>query len=61
VDELKEINLGIIENPHLKFINANLSHEEKEDYMRLLMENQDIFAWSYDEMSGFSQGLLSIN
>lgn len=52
VDEFKEINLGIVENPRPTFINANLSHEEEMDYMELLMEYQDIFAWSYDEMLG---------
>jgi hypothetical protein len=52
VDEFKEINLGIFENPRPTFINANLSHEEEMDYMELLMEYRDIFAWSYDEMLG---------
>ena len=52
VDELKEINLGIVENPYPTFINTNLSLEEEMDYMELLMEYRDIFAWSYDEMLG---------
>uniref|UniRef100_A0A6N2MMH1 Retrotransposon gag domain-containing protein n=1 Tax=Salix viminalis TaxID=40686 RepID=A0A6N2MMH1_SALVM len=50
--ELKEVNLGTDENPRPTFINANLSPEEEANYMELLMEYRDIFAWSYDEMPG---------
>ena len=38
MDELKEVNLGIVENPQPTFINANLSPEEERNYMELLME-----------------------
>ena len=51
-DEVKEINLGTIENPCPTFINTNLSPEEETNYMELLMEYWNIFTWSYDEMSG---------
>jgi electron transfer flavoprotein alpha subunit len=50
VDEIKEVNLGTIENPCMNFINANLSSKGKGDYMELFMECRDIFTWSYDEM-----------
>ena len=52
MDELKEVNLGIVDNPRPTFINANLSPEEEANYIELLMEYRDIFAWSYDEMLG---------
>jgi uncharacterized protein YueI len=52
VNELKEINLGIVKNPCTTFINANLTPAEEMNYMKLLMEYQDIFIWSNDEMSG---------
>ena len=52
MDELKEVNLGTVENPRPTFINANLSSGEEANYMELLMEYRDIFAWSYDEMPG---------
>jgi hypothetical protein len=38
VDEIKEVNLGTIENPCMTFINANLSSKGKGDYMELFME-----------------------
>jgi hypothetical protein len=38
MDELKEVNLGTVENPQPTFINANLSPKEEANYMELLME-----------------------
>ncbi|KAB5514238.1 hypothetical protein DKX38_028144 [Salix brachista] len=38
MDELKEVNLGTVENPRPTFINANLSPEEEANYMELLIE-----------------------
>ncbi|TYK28162.1 uncharacterized protein E5676_scaffold289G00760 [Cucumis melo var. makuwa] len=52
VDELKEVNLGTIEEPRPTFISASLSSEEEGKYMSLLTEYKDIFAWSYKEMPG---------
>ncbi|KAA0054169.1 uncharacterized protein E6C27_scaffold131G00980 [Cucumis melo var. makuwa] len=52
VDELKEVNLGTIEEPRPTIISASLSSEEEGKYMSLLTEYKDIFAWSYKEMSG---------
>ncbi|TYK16284.1 uncharacterized protein E5676_scaffold21G00550 [Cucumis melo var. makuwa] len=52
IDELKEMNLGTIEEPRPTFISASLSSEEESKYMSLLTEYKDIFAWSYKEMPG---------
>ncbi|KAA0031705.1 uncharacterized protein E5676_scaffold409G00020 [Cucumis melo var. makuwa] len=51
-DEIKEVNLGTIEEPCPNFISASLSNEEESKYMSLLIEYKDIFAWSYKEISG---------
>ncbi|KAA0049969.1 retrotransposon protein, putative, unclassified [Cucumis melo var. makuwa] len=51
IDELKEVNLGTIEEPRPTFISASFSSEEEGKYMSLLTEYKDIFAWSYKEMS----------
>jgi len=45
MNELKEINLGTVENLRITFINANISPEEKMNYMELLIEYRDIFAY----------------
>ena len=49
VDELKEINLGTIEEPRPTFISLLLTPEE-EGYLKLLVEYKDVFAWTYKEM-----------
>ncbi|TYJ99655.1 uncharacterized protein E5676_scaffold562G00360 [Cucumis melo var. makuwa] len=52
VDELKEVNLGTIEEPRPTFISASLFSQEEVKYMSLLTEYRDIFACSYKEMPG---------
>ncbi|TYK23213.1 uncharacterized protein E5676_scaffold142G002450 [Cucumis melo var. makuwa] len=52
IDELKEVNLGTIEESCLTFISASLSSEEKGKYMSLLTRYKDIFTWLYKEMPG---------
>ncbi|XP_074270805.1 uncharacterized protein LOC141594703 [Silene latifolia] len=52
VDELKELNLGTTEDPHPVYVSALLTKEEEEEYYKLLVEYQDVFAWSYKEMPG---------
>ncbi|KAK4389710.1 Transposon Tf2-12 polyprotein [Sesamum angolense] len=50
IDELKEVNLGDIENPRPIYISASLTHGEEGTYVALLHEFKDVFAWSYKEM-----------
>ncbi|KAL0317347.1 UNVERIFIED_CONTAM: Transposon Ty3-G Gag-Pol polyprotein [Sesamum angustifolium] len=52
IDELKEVNLGNIENPRPIYISASLTQEEEGTYIALLHEFKDVFAWSYKEMPG---------
>jgi hypothetical protein len=49
------IKEGIVENVHL---GANCSPEEVEDYTALFKEFCDIFAWSYEEMSGIDPSIV---
>ena len=43
-------NLGNNENPCLIKISSTLNEEEKKDFKDLLIEFQDVFAWSYKDM-----------
>ncbi|KAG9449925.1 hypothetical protein H6P81_009890 [Aristolochia fimbriata] len=52
VDELKKIDLGTAEDPRPTFLSASLTAEEEAEYIALLCEYRDIFAWSYTEMPG---------
>ncbi|KAH0686255.1 hypothetical protein KY285_016810 [Solanum tuberosum] len=54
IDDLKELNLGNLEDPRPIFISAVLTPEEERKYFKLLVEFKDVFAWSYREMSGLS-------
>ncbi|GAA0173822.1 hypothetical protein LIER_27357 [Lithospermum erythrorhizon] len=52
VDKLKEINLGIGDEPRPTYISALLMPEEEAGYVALLKEFKDVFAWTYKEMPG---------
>ncbi|KAL0392874.1 UNVERIFIED_CONTAM: hypothetical protein Sradi_2510200 [Sesamum radiatum] len=50
IGELKEVNLGNMEDPRSSYTSASLTQEEEETYVVLLHELKDVFAWSYKEM-----------
>ncbi|KAG9458404.1 hypothetical protein H6P81_002912 [Aristolochia fimbriata] len=50
IDELKKVDLGTTEDPRSTFLSASLTTEEEAEYMVLLHEYRDIFAWNYMEM-----------
>ena len=52
VDELKELNLGTLEEPRPVYVSSLLTQEEEHEYAELLSEFKDVFAWSYKEMPG---------
>ena len=52
VDELKELNLGIDEEPRPIYVSLLLTPEEESKYFELLMEYKDMFTWTYKEMPG---------
>ena len=49
---LETINLGNNENPHLIKIGSTLNEKERKDLLELLMESQEVFAWSYEYIPG---------
>ncbi|KAM1636895.1 hypothetical protein COP2_015136 [Malus domestica] len=52
IDDLKELNLGTIEEQKPIFLSALLSADEVDEYYQLLSEYKDVFAWTYKEMPG---------
>ena len=52
IDELKEVNLGTIEEPRPTFISAQLSDDDENEYVSLLRAYKDVFLWSCRKMSG---------
>ena len=49
---LETINLGNNENPCLFKIGLSINERERKDLQELLMEFQEVFAWSYEDMPG---------
>ena len=54
IDDLKELNLGTLEDLCPIFISALLTLEKERKYFKLLVKFKDVFIWSYKEMSGLS-------
>nr|XP_027067664.1 uncharacterized protein LOC113693306 [Coffea arabica] len=52
VDELKEINLGTSDDTRPIYISSCMTPEEEKEYVDLLLEFKDVFAWNYSEMPG---------
>ncbi|KAG9450039.1 hypothetical protein H6P81_010004 [Aristolochia fimbriata] len=52
IDQLKKVNLGTEDDSIPTFLSASLSVTEEKDYVYLLSEYKDVFAWSYTEMPG---------
>ncbi|XP_070023155.1 uncharacterized protein [Nicotiana sylvestris] len=59
LDETEVINLGNAENVKETRISVHLSPPEKEEYIEFLKEYEDIFAWSYDDMTGLSTSIVA--
>ncbi|CAM8980329.1 unnamed protein product [Rhodiola kirilowii] len=54
VDDLKEVNLGTTKNPRPIYVSTLLTEEEEGQYLKLLVEYKDVFAWNYTEMPGLN-------
>ena len=58
-ERLKKINLGEDKEEKVILITERLTKDFERDLISLLKEYQDIFAWSYKDMPGFSTGLIT--
>lgn len=47
IDNLKEINLGIEDDPHHKFIYSLLNDKKSNNMVRLLSKLKNCIAWTY--------------
>ncbi|XP_070023214.1 uncharacterized protein [Nicotiana sylvestris] len=60
LDETEIISLGDAENVKETRNSVPLSLSEKEENIELLKEYEDIFAWSYDDMTGLSMSIEEV-
>ncbi|XP_070035011.1 uncharacterized protein [Nicotiana tomentosiformis] len=59
LDETETVNLGDSETVKETRESIHLSPSEKEEYIRFLKEYEDIFAWSYYDMTGLSTSIVA--
>ncbi|XP_070032475.1 uncharacterized protein [Nicotiana tomentosiformis] len=59
LDETETVDLGDSERVKETRVSIHLSPSEKEEYFRFLKEYEDIFAWSYDDMTGLSTSIVA--
>ncbi|XP_070025640.1 uncharacterized protein [Nicotiana sylvestris] len=59
LDETKAVNLGDVETIKDTRINIHLSPIENEEYICFLKDYEDMFAWSYDDMTGLSTSIVA--
>ncbi|XP_027181897.1 uncharacterized protein LOC113780281 [Coffea eugenioides] len=50
VDALKEINFGTSDDPHPIYISSCITPEEEKEYVDLLLEFKEVFAWNYSKI-----------
>jgi hypothetical protein len=50
--KIKELNLGMAEEPHNVLIAKELDTKFKEQLTNVLQAYKDMFAWSYEDMKG---------
>ncbi|XP_070019411.1 uncharacterized protein [Nicotiana sylvestris] len=58
LNETETINLGDRENVRETKISVHLEPQVKEEIIKTLFEYKDVFAWSYNDMSGLSTNLV---
>ncbi|XP_070007701.1 uncharacterized protein [Nicotiana sylvestris] len=59
LDETEAVNLGDAKTVKETRISIRLSPTEEEEYIHFLREYEDIFAWSYDDMTGLSTSIVA--
>ena len=57
-DDLETVHLGIAEQPRELRIGTTLSADERDSLLRLLRSYLDVFAWSYEDMSGLDPSIV---
>jgi hypothetical protein len=57
-DKLEEVDIGNGDKPRPTFISANLDSSFRKEFIKLLKEYKDFFAWDYSEMPGLDRSIV---
>ena len=58
VGEAEIIDFGIVDQPRKLRIRSYLSIDERDSLVQLLKSYLDVFAWSYEDMSGLNPSII---
>ena len=56
--DIEECSIGTDTKPKMIKLLKNLPPQEKEKYMELLKEYQDVFAWSYEDLKAYDTSII---
>ena len=57
--ETEVVNLGNAEVIQETWVSIHMTKEDKKEYTEFLIENKDIFAWSYADMTWLSTAIVA--
>jgi hypothetical protein len=57
-DDINECNLGIEKDPKYVKFSSSLSRERREEYVKLLKDFSDVFAWTYEDLWTYDTNII---
>jgi hypothetical protein len=57
-EDVEDCNIGTEENPKIIKLLKTLSTEVKQDYIKLMKDFPDVFAWSYDDLKVYDTKVI---
>jgi hypothetical protein len=57
-EDVEDCNIGTQENPKIIKLSKTLSPEVKQDYIKLMKDFPDVFAWSYDDLKVYDTKVI---
>jgi hypothetical protein len=57
-EDVHDVNIGMKKDPKVVKISSKLSQEVKEKYIQLLKKNDDVFAWSYEDLKVYDTNVI---
>jgi hypothetical protein len=56
--DVTECNLGTKEDPKWVKLSSSLSKEQRAEYVRLLKDFADVFAWTYEDLRTYDTSII---
>ena len=57
-DAVEDTNIGTKENPKIVKLSKKLPEKEKEEYVKLMKNYTDVFAWSYEDLKEYDTSII---